>query len=198
MRDVVIKKRNIGTAILWAVFLGLIYLRYVIQIDFPRIILMAVFSMLVLKGNKEEILGLCACCIPFDTSFHSYYAILICLIVYLIKYGKEMRFGIGIFPVLMIWLWEILHGFSGDFSIKDNITFILPYILCLFVMYSDIGEVNYKKIMKTLALCTVFMCFVVLSKLLIVSGFQIKGMFLNMQRLGSIYGVEESGAFLLS
>ena len=195
MNGITVSKKQMKKNFLWIVLFGLIFLKYVIQIDFPQEVILFVFAIMVLMGNKEEIITLSACCIPLYTSMNYLYAVLTCLTVYLIRYGKEMKIGEAVFPVLFIWIWEIMHCVSDGTSIKDGIVFIMPYILCLFVMFSNIKEVRYGIVMRTLSVCILFMCFVVLSKLLVESGFQIKGMFMNMQRLGSLTGAEETGAY---
>lgn len=170
--------------LLWAILMVLIYLRYVVQIGFPREILLLIYAVIVLNGNRDEILAMCMCSIPLYTSFQYTFGVAVCIIVYIIKYGKEIRLGRGMIPIWLLWIWELLHCFSGGFSIKENIVFLFPYILCLLLMYSNIENVNYSVVVRTFAICTVFMCLVTLSKLLIDSGYNIERAFINMQRLG--------------
>ena len=93
MKQLMIKKNSLSCLLLWMFFFAAIFVRYVLYIDFPRPILLAIFTIMVVRSNKEEILALSACCIPLYTSMNIYYGIFVCIIVYVIKYGKQMRFG---------------------------------------------------------------------------------------------------------
>ena len=183
MRSLTIKKNSINYLFLWVCFFGLIYARYVLYIDFPRPILVVVFAMMAARANKEELLALSACCIPLHTSMNSYYGIGVCIIVYLIKYGKQMKFDVGFLPLLLLWIWELIHCFVYDYSVKDGFAFVLPCIMTLLVMYSPVEDVHYEKIMRTLSACTLFMCFTIICRLYLSSG-DLQHLFVNMHRLG--------------
>lgn len=194
MKKITINVADICKIFLWLIFFSFIYLKYVLAIDIPRSILLLLFSIMVVHGNQQEIVVMSLWCIPLYTSFHYIYALLICIVVYALKYGKKIKFDFGILPVAFLLIWELLHCFSDGASLKDSITFIFPYIICLFLMYSSINNIDYSYVVRSLAICTIFMCLVVLSKLLIDSGFQVGHAFANMQRLGS-FSDEETGAY---
>ena len=48
------------------ILLGLCFLRYALQIDFPRGILLALAVLIALLGDRDEIIAMCICCIPLS------------------------------------------------------------------------------------------------------------------------------------
>ena len=183
MRSLTIKKKSISYLFLWVLLFGAIFLRYVLYVDFPRPILLIIFTMLALRANKEELLAMSACCIPLHTSMNIHYGIIACILVYLIKYGKQMKFGVGFLPLIFLWVWELIHCFVYNYSIKESFAFVLPCIMTLIVMYSPIGEIHYERIMRTLSVCTLFMCFILICKLYLSFG-NLQTLIVNMHRLG--------------
>jgi len=179
----------------WIIMFLLIYVKYVMYIDLPRSILLVLYIVMAIFSNKEELIGLCLCTIPLSTSFHFYYAIIVCIFVYIFRYSAQIKVNNAFFVIVILWMWELLHCFGNGYSINSSLTFIFSYILAFLLMYSCCREINYEYIVRLLAICTSFMCFVVLSKLMQDSGWSISNAFRGMQRLGTIDGIEEVGAY---
>lgn len=195
MKLKIVQPTKIINIVGWIIMLCLIYMKYVLQMDLPRSILLILYAVIALVSSKEELIGLCLCCIPLSTSLHYYYAIMICIFIYILKYYSHIHINSTIYIVFLLWAWELLHCFGEGFSINKSITFIFSYVLTYLLMYSYNEDIRYEYIVRLIAICTSFMCFVVLSKLLVDSGGSIDGAFQGMQRLGQIDGIEEVGAY---
>jgi len=178
-------KQRWGFFCLFGLLMLLIFGRYVFQINFPRAVLLAVAALIVLNGDREEILAMALCCIPLYTSLHYGYVLLICIVVYVLKYSADIKVNISVLPVFLILIWELLHGFTGTFSIPSLVAYMVPYIFSALMMCNKrAGSLNYPFIVQVLAVCTLWMCIVVLGKELYAAEFNVEAMISNLQRLG--------------
>ena len=161
-----------------------IYIKYVLEVNISPMILMGILGVCVLFGGRTEILGIAMCCIPLYTSLPFAYAVLICMAVYVVKYGKELRVGKGLLLLLGIWLWEMMHLLVGSYSFKVGMLNLYPYALCFLLMYSDSKKIEYRFLVRLVAVCTICMCFTTIGRHLMDAGFNVTQAFIRMQRLG--------------
>lgn len=182
-----VRKQN-NRQVFWALFgllMALVFVRYVLQIAFPWVILLVVAAMIALLGDRDEIIAMAVCCIPLYTSMQYIYAVAICMICYVIKFHDDIRIDGGIFPVLLMLVWEWLHCFDEYSSVMGALRALMPLILCTLLMFCPREKIHYPFVVRTLAVCVSIMCVVVLSKLLVDAGFNMQQAFSNMQRLGT-------------
>lgn len=170
---------------MFALLIGLIFVRYVLQINFPWVILLAVVAVTALLGDRDEIVALGVCCIALYTSLQYIYALAICMLIYILKYWKDIRIDGGIFPVLLMLAWEWMHCFDQYSSIMGAVRAMMPLVFCAFLMFCPKERIHYPFVVRTFTVCVLLMCMVVLSKLLVGAGFNISKAFSNMQRLGT-------------
>ena len=181
---------------LFALMMLLVFVRYVFQIDFPPIILLAIAILMSFFGNRDMIIASCLMCIPLTTAFQYTYAMLFSLILFAIKYKNEIKINLSIIPVLLLVLWELSHGFAFDFSPKRLVVMFIPYLFCGILMWQEARKIDYGFAVRSFALCTCVMCVTLLGMLAAQSGFDFAAMFKNMQRLGG--QTENSGTVSLT
>ena len=170
---------------LFGVLLALIFVRYVLQIAFPWEILLALVAIIAVLGDRDEIIAMCVCCVPLYTSLQYIYALLICMVFYAVKFREDLRIDGGIFPVIVMLVWELLHCFDPYSSVLGGIRALVPLIFCTFLMFCPREQISYPFVVRSFAFCVAGMCLIVLSKLLAASGFNVAQAFANMQRLGT-------------
>lgn len=170
--------------VLLVLLLTLIGVRYAFQIDIPRPLFVAIIAVIAAMGDRDEILAMCMCCIPLCESVDFFYAIVICIAVYVFKFYGSVRVNMSILPVLLIVLWELLHCFEEDFSLVTFLTNIIPFLVLAIVMFLDGSKVNYDLIARAVALATAAVSLTLLLKVLYFADFNIAAAFVNLQRLG--------------
>jgi len=170
----------------FVLLLCMIFLKYSVQIDFSEYILLAIFICTAFISDRNELIALSVCCIPFISSFHYIYAILVCEILLIYKLKNEIRIKAEVVILIILIVWELLHCFTLGAVIKDGMTFILPYALCFIIMFSNVERVDYLFVMRVLAIATLWMCLVLLTKLFINADFNIGNAFYEMDRLGIV------------
>lgn len=170
--------------VLLGLLLGLIFVRYALQVDFPRSILLLVAVLAAVLGDWDEIIAVCICCIPLHTAFHYIYALLFCIAIYAVKYSSGIRLNLSIVPVLLMILWELLHCFGEPFSAVHFAGDCIPLLLLALLMCSRDRAFDYDFIVRALAVATAAMCMVLLGKLVYLADFDLAAAFSSLQRLG--------------
>lgn len=187
------KKRNLlkkDRRRFWCL-LGLLLLltmvRYALQIDVPRVVFLAVIAAIALLGDQDEIIAMCICCIPLHESIDFFYALVICIGVYVFKFYKQIRLGTNVLLLLLIIIWELLHCFLTQF---DAITFLanmIPFIVLAVIMASNVEKLDYALVVRAFAWATLGVILVMFIRVLYFSGFNIARALIGLQRLGSDY-----------
>lgn len=167
-----------------ALFIVLVFVKYVCMFPFPKIVLLSLYVGIMLCCNRDELIASGVCLIPLTNVFNHNYALLICIMIYLVKYYKEIKWEKGIIAVLALCIWEAAHFFCVGFSIKGLVTFTLPYVFCLLLMYVCTEKVDYKRVIRIFAKCTLFISFVMFCKMLLDFDFDLGNAFYLRHRLG--------------
>lgn len=186
------QRKRAAFSCLFGLLMVMIFVRYVLQIMFPWELLLVIVAMLALVGDQNEIIAMCLCGAPLYTSMQYIYAVVICLALYILKYGKELRINSHIMPVILLLLWEWLHSFDRYSSAVGAVRAMVPLLLCAFLMCCPRDKIDYAFVSRVFALCTSVMCLIVLSKIVIGAGFNLQLAFSNMQRFGMSGSATES------
>ena len=166
------------------IFFALCFARYAMQIGFPRVILLALIVMMACLGNDQEIIAICICCIPLNTTFHFFYGLLVCMIVFVVKYHSLIYINWGVIPFFLMITWELLHCFTLDFSIISFGSDFLPFLLLMLIMCIRKKDIDYCFITRALAICIAFMCILLVGRVLYASGFNLTTAMTGLRRLG--------------
>lgn len=181
--------------VLFALLLLLVFIRYVAQIAFPQVIFLAVIAVIAFLGDRDEIIAMCMCCIPLYTSLQDIFALGICVIIYAVRFGRDIRINFSVIIIVLLLIWELLHCFVTNFSIAQFFALTVPFALCIVLMSTHTQERDYSFISRTLAGCTLYMCVVVLSKYIVAANYNFALAFEKMSRLqGTIDDAVVEGA----
>lgn len=182
--------------------LGLLLLltmvRYALQIDIPRFVFLVVIGVIAIFGDRDEIIAMCICCIPLHESIDFFYALVICVGVYIVKFFRQIRLGTNLVLVLLIMAWELLHCFRTQFDAVAFLASVIPFIVLAVMMASDVENLDYALVVRAFAWATLGVILVMFIRVLYFSGFNILRALADLQRLGSdehsnIQGVTVSG-----
>lgn len=162
----------------------LIMTRYALQIDLPRVVFLVVIGLIALLGDRDEILALCTCFIPMHESIDFFYALAITLVIYIIKYYRQLRFQTNIALIFLVILWELLHCFRQSFSPVDFLSGIVPFIVLAVMMASETDELDYPFLVRAFAWATLGISVVLFVRVLHFSDFNFLLAIAGLQRIG--------------
>lgn len=178
------KDRKLFFGLLGLLFLA-IFARYTLQVDFPREIFIGIAALIFLLGDRNEMIALCVALIPVYTSVPFFTLIAVCVVFYVVKFADNIKINVTVFPVVLLIMWELIHGFSAEeYSLPYVLVQFVPMILLAVLMCSNYEKWDYEFIVRTMAIATLFACVVLLGRVLIASNMNFGDAFVNMQRLG--------------
>lgn len=183
---------------LFVIFLAALFIRNVFSANIPDFLLIGLLILMVLIGDKTEIISVCILCIPLIMVIKCSYVILSAILMLTIKYGKQIKINLSIIPIILLIIWELLHCFETQFSPSAVIGIFIPIILCFSLSGMKLEDVDYCIILRSLAVCTCVMCVLLLGHVLVKSNFDWRVSFLNMQRLGMITADSETTSFSIN
>lgn len=155
------KENRIFNVYLTAMFV-LMIARYLLNINVPAIIFLAVTLLPAWFGTKSEQLAMVASCIPLSVAFQYKYALLILSAAILIRnYWKLNRSG-AFLIVMAMAIWEWWHAFYGRFSYVEYLRDFAELILLGLVLSTDIYELNHKLVIRSLCISVVGVCMIML------------------------------------
>ena len=154
--------------IMLAGFMGLIYVRNILEIEYPIVVLLLYAGAMALLCDHDEIIALAVTFVPFSAAFQYRYALLVLMVVYAIKHLKDMKkINLSAYiPLLLMMVWELMHGIIGEFSFTSYLQGFTELIFCSFVISLPNKKFDYPFIARALAVCVAFSCTVLLLKLL--------------------------------
>ena len=148
-------------------------------------------------GDQEEIISVCICCIPLCTAIAWHYVVFFCVIIFCFKYGKNIKPDFGVIPILLIVIWELLHCFSSDGNLKMVIAYIFLYLFLIMLLFvRDMRATDYGFIMRNFAFAVIWVCCILVFRLITHNNFNLDMAFLDMQRLG--LAGEEIGGMIIN
>ena len=125
--------------IMMAVFYSLFVVRNVLSVEFPVSIYLVWVALMAFVFDDTEIKALIISFMPLVPGFQSKYAVLICMIVLIIKYFKQLRIPPFIFCVILLMFWEFLHLNEGYATTAEYLSGFAP-LMCLAVVVSLPGK----------------------------------------------------------
>lgn len=168
-----------------SIMILLIAIRNLSEIDFPIAIFLCIGAVIAFLCSKDEIIAAAIACIPLSPSFQYKYFIMILLIGHFFRFNKRIYLSKYILPVFLMAAWELLHSFIGVFSINEYIRGFVELIFLVYLFCQTDNEYDYKLITRTLAICTIAMCSIMMYMKLQETDFNIEAIFANgMYRFG--------------
>lgn len=155
------KENRIFRVYLVAMFV-LMVARYLLKIDVPAIAFLALTLLPSWFGTKSEQLAMVASCIPLSVAFQYKYALLILSAAILIRNRWKLNRSGAFLIILAMAIWEWWHAFYGRFSYVEYLRDFAELILLGLVISIDLDHVNYKLIIRSLAISVVGVCAIML------------------------------------
>lgn len=178
------KNNHVRFACLLGLLLFLILIRYAFQVNIPKALLLIVVALIALLGDKDEIIAACISFIPMHESIDFYYALVICLSVYIFRYFRELRIDYSILLVFLVCIWEVLHCFRSSFSIVDYLAYIIPFVILTILMLSASESFDYSFIVRALAWSTLGIISILIVRVFYFADFEVATALLSLERLG--------------
>lgn len=182
---------NRGFAWLLGFLLLLIFCRYALQINIPRILFLVILALMAVRGTQTQLIAICICMIPLHESVDFYYSLVICAVIYVMKFYRRIRINLATLLVLTLIVWELLHCFSPDMSLVNMIIPVVPLLVLALFMSSDLSELDYGFVVRSFAFATVAICITMFGQVLYWCGFSFVKAVLQLRRLGVV--LETSG-----
>lgn len=141
---------------------ALMLARYLLEIDIPAILFLAVTLLPAWFGSKSEQLAMVASCIPLSVAFQYKYALLILAAAILIRNRWKLNRSGVLLIIMAMAIWEWWHAFYGRFSYVEYLRDFAELILLGLVMSIDLDDLDYKLIIRSLAVSVVGVCAIML------------------------------------
>lgn len=140
------------------IMLVLVFLRTVYELPIPVGVFLILALIPAAMGTSGQMLAFVICCIPLSAAFQFKYALLLCILFYLLKRrGKYVVSHVAL-AVLLLMLWELLHAFYGDFSVIEYLRDFAELMILPLLIGIDPKEFEHKLVIRSLAFCTVGVC----------------------------------------
>lgn len=162
-----------------SIMILLIAIRNLNEIDFPVIVFLCIGAVIAFLCSKDEIIASAIACIALSSSFQFKYFIMILLIGHFFRFNKQIHLSKYIIPVFLMAAWELLHSFIGVFSINEYIRGFVELIFLVYLFCQTDNEYDYKLIARTLAICTIVICSIMMYMKLREADFNIEAVFAN-------------------
>ena len=98
--------------VLFALLSAMIFVRYGLQINIPRALALVPILAIAVLGNQTEIIAICMCLIPLHESLDFYYALVLVVVIYVLKYYKSIKLNVSFFLLILIFSERILRSCS--------------------------------------------------------------------------------------
>ena len=167
-----------------ALMIAAIFARNVLDISVPVIMILAIGAFVALCSTREEIIALVIACIPMSAAFQYKYLIIICIVLYAVKFYKDIKFSPAVLPLLFMVAWELVHGIFYPFSLYECLRGFTEIIFCTFLMLIVPKRFDYKLICRLLAVASICMMVVVLLNLLEQTNYNFEEIFTGTYRFG--------------
>lgn len=160
-----------------AVFLLLIMARNVLGVRVPALLYLIYIAGIAIFCDRTELGALCVTFIPFYSSFQYKYAILLCIIIYAIKYGKDIKFNFSLIILVIMIIWELLHGFKYYINFFETLRGFSELLLFVFFLNISYKDFDFKFICRVFVWTSIGIMTLLLLQLLIKINFDFEKLF---------------------
>ena len=178
-KDFVVSKnvRTNGTLIFClylVLMLGCLFLRNALGVNIPPVFFLMITAVSLILGDQNQIIATAVCCIPFSTGFQFKYALLLCILVLAVKNRKYFRLTLAFVVVVILAIWELIHGIGGMFSIMEYPRSMAEFIFLGAVFsFWDKKSLNYRLILRGYSVAMIGVCFIMFYLQLAQNGFSV-------------------------
>lgn len=194
-------RSRVPFCLMMAGFMVLVALRNIFALDYPVIILTVYAGIMAVFCDRDEMVAYGVACLPFSPAFYYDTVLAMLILIYILKYPKTLRVSRIwlLVPFVLMMGWELCHEIIFGFSGMEYFYSFMTLGFTVFIVYAADWKFDFSLISRTLAICTVFCCAMVLLRVLIAKEFDVVGLFGNRwYRFGSNdLSIEDSISYVL-
>ena len=184
-RNICMEKQSRGLFYLgMAAMMAAIFARNILELPIPVVAILAIGALVAAVSTRDEMIALVIACIPMSAALQYKYLIFICIIIYIMKFAKDVKITIAVLPLLFMMVWELVHGLFYPFSVYEYLRGFTELIFCTFLVMIVPKKVDYKMICRLLAISSICMMSIVLLNLLEKTGYNFAAIFTGSYRFG--------------
>lgn len=184
-RNICMEKHSRGLFYLgMAAMMAAIFARNILELPIPVVAILAIGALVAAVSTRDEMIALVIACIPMSAALQYKYLIFICIIIYIMKFAKDVKITIAVLPLLFMMVWELVHGLFYPFSVYEYLRGFTELIFCTFLVMIVPKKVDYKMICRLLAISSICMMSIVLLNLLEKTGYDFAAIFTGSYRFG--------------
>lgn len=167
-----------------AMMIALIFARNILEVSIPVIAVLVIGALVALISTREEMIALVIACVPMSAAFQYKYLVFICIIIYLVKFGNDVKITPIFLPLCLMIVWDLFHGLLYPFNFVECLRGFAEIIFCAFLMFVAPKKIDYKLISRLLAISSICMMMIVLLNLLEQTHYNFKDIFVGTYRFG--------------
>lgn len=141
--------------------LVLVFLRTFWEWPIPAGVLLAISLIPALFGTPNQIIAFAVSCIPLSGAFQFKYALLLCMVCYMIRKSRRFKFTQVALMILLLMIWELFHAYYGSFSFVEYLRGFAELLFLIVIVDIDVKNLDYRMIARTLAYCTLGVCVII-------------------------------------
>ena len=151
----------------------IIFLRTVIELNIPIIVPLLLSFIIALWGDETQVVAFALSCIPLSIAFQYKYALLFCIIVYVIKSKFKVKVNAYTFIIGILMIWELLHAFIFAFSIIEYFRSFAELLMLIIITTMPEGKLDGIYIKRMLMFATVGVCSIIFLYQFVNSGYNL-------------------------
>lgn len=163
----------------------LLFLRDYVGMEIPASLFLVLVLLIAFFASKTEMISFCVCCIPMLNAFQTKYALIICMVMYFIRFVRSLKIKKAVFPIILLFIWEIVHGLVTTFAPVQIIRLFTELIFCTFVMSVSSDDIDFNSMSRLLAFTTICICTIILLSQLKSVGYNVNLLFSGIFRFGA-------------
>lgn len=173
---------------MFATLLLLLLVRYSFQIDIFRTLLTTIVIAMALLGDRNQVVAISMGCIPLHNAIDFFVAMLACALILVFKNPKKVKVEFPLIFVAFVIIWELLHCFAFEWIPIALVVSLAPLIFIGIYTSTDLKDVDYALVVRTMAFISLYMCFLLFLNCLVRANGNLAEAAINLRRLGVISG----------
>lgn len=170
---------------MFGLMLCMVIARNVLHIGFSVYLLLVPVALIAVFGNKDDIFATALACIPLSTAFQYKYAIIIIIIVYCVRFSREVKITAKVIPIVLMFLWEMLHFGMGEFGWIELFRSFAELAFLAFLFCVSDQKIDLALVSRTIAVSAIVICSCILLVQLEANSYDFSELFTGTLRFGA-------------
>lgn len=177
--------------LMMAIFYALFVVRNVFSVQFPVMLYLIWVAVMAFTFNDTEIKALIVSFIPLVPGFQGMYALLICMVAILVKYGKRLTIPLFVLLLPILMMWELLHMWGDGYSsMAEYLSSFAPLMCLVVIICMPSKKEDSTFFVRVLAISSVVAFCILLASTVLTSGVSLLTLIQEGFRLGSVEVLE--------